>query len=117
MSAGSGETMRQLRPTTHSTKAKQARQNFATSCGLTLLLLSSSANAADILIAEMEDFRGGKTVHTQTMSGENCDAFLSKLQELKAKKTRMQLTFEDPPFSGYVVEAHCVRPDGSIRKP
>src|SRR5258705_13576818 len=90
-----------------STEAKQMRQTFATSCGLILMLLSSSANAADILIAEMEDFRGEKTVHTQTMSGEKCDAFLSKLRKLKTKKTRMQLTFEDPPFSGYVVEAQC----------
>ena len=63
------------------------------------------------------DFRGEKTVHTQTMSGENCDAFLSKLREMKTKKRRVQLTFEDPPFSGYVVEAHCVRPDGSVRAP
>lgn len=84
---------------------------------LLLVLFSSSANAADILIAEMEDFRGEKTLHKQTVSGENCDAFLSKFRELMAKKTRMQLTFEDPPFSGYVVEAYCVRPDGSIRKP
>ena len=98
-------------------EAIQMRRNFASSCGLMLVLLSSSANAADILIAEMEDFRGGKTVHTQTMSGENCDAFLSKLRELRTKKTRMQLTFVDPPFSGYVVNAHCVRPDGSIREP
>ena len=56
-------------------------------------------------------------MHKQTMPSENCDALLSKLRELKAKKTRMQLTFEDPPFSGYVVELHCVRPDGSIRDP
>jgi hypothetical protein len=97
--------------------AKQMRHTFTTFCGVMLALLSSSASAADILIAEMEDFRGEKTIHTQTMSGENCDAFLSKLRELKFKKTRMQLTFEDPPFSGYVVEAHCVRQDGSIREP
>ena len=62
--------MRQLRLRPRCLKAKQTGQNFATSCGLALLLLSSYANAADILIAEMEDFRGEKTVHTQTISGE-----------------------------------------------
>src|SRR5262245_40557212 len=90
---------------------------YATSCGLTFALLVSSARAADILIAVMEDFRGEKTMHKQTMSGQNCDAVLSKFRELNTTKARMQLTFQDPPFSGYVVEAYCVRPDGSIRKP
>ena len=33
---------------------------WVTSCGLMLLLLSSAANAADILIAEMEDLSWGK---------------------------------------------------------
>jgi hypothetical protein len=51
-----------LRIRTHLPMAKQMRQNFATSCGLMLALLSSTANAADILIAEMEDFRGEKTI-------------------------------------------------------
>ena len=95
------------------------RQSLATFCGLMLLLLGSSANAADvdIMVTEMEDSRGEKTVHTQNMSGEKCDAFLSKLRELRAKKTRMQLTLLNPTFSGYVVDAHCIRPDGSIRGP
>jgi hypothetical protein len=92
------------------------RQTLVISSSLLILLISSAANAADILIAEMEDFRGEITIHKQTILGENCDALLSKLRELKTQKTRMQLTFEDPPFSGYVVEAYCVRPDGSIRK-
>lgn len=92
-------------------------RNFATSCGLMLVLLSSSANAGDLLVAVMEDFRGEKTIHKQMTSGENCDALLSKVRELKIKMARMQLTFEDPPFSGYVVEAYCIRPDGSVRKP
>ena len=61
------------------------RQSLATFCGLMLVLLSSSANAADIFIAEMEDFREEKTVHKQTMSGEKCDAVLSKFRELRLK--------------------------------
>ena len=84
------------------------RQSLATFCGLMLLLLGSSANAADvdIMVTEMEDLRGEKTVHTQNMSGEKCDAFLSKLRELRAKKTRpIQLTLLNPTFSGYVVDA------------
>jgi hypothetical protein len=82
-----------------------------------LLLSGSWAGAADILIALMEDYRGERTVHTQTTSGENCDAFLAELRKVRADGKRMQLTFQDPPFSGYVVEGHCVRPDGSIRGP
>ena len=92
-------------------------EQIAASTCLMLLLSSSSAGASDILMAVMEDYRGEKTVHTQTTSGENCDAFLSELRKLHANKKRMQLTFQDPPFSGYVVEGYCIRPDGSIRKP
>jgi len=89
---------------------------FATLGGLLLVLLSSAANAADVLMAEMEDFRGEISLHRQTMPGENCDLLLAKLRELKAQNKRMQLTLVDPPFSGYVVKLYCVGPDGSIRK-
>jgi len=92
-------------------------ERTAASTCLMLLLSNSSASASDILMAIMEDYRGEKTVHTQTTFGENCDAFLSELRKSQANKKRMQFTFQDPPFSGYVVEGYCIRPDGSIRKP
>ena len=50
------------------------------------------------------------------MPGENCDVLLAKLRELTAQNRRMQLTFVDPPFSGYVKKIYCVGSDGSIRK-
>lgn len=59
-------------------------ERTAASICLMLLLSSSSASASDILMAVMEDYRGEKTVHTQTTSGENCDAFLSELRKSQA---------------------------------
>ena len=70
--------------------------------------------AADVLVAVMEDRRGERSVHYQTAPGNNCDKALAAFRELSAEKRRMQLTFTDPPFSGYVLELHCIRPDGSI---
>jgi len=85
-------------------------------------VLSLGANvpkafAADILAAVMEDYRGQKTMHQQTTTGQNCDALLAEFRSLKDRKQRMQLTFQDPPFSGYVVDLSCIRPDGSVREP
>ena len=97
-------------------EAKQMGQTFAISSGLLVVLLSSAASAADVLMAEMEDFRGETSLHQQTMPGENCDVLLAKLRELTAQNRRMQLTFVDPPFSGYVKKIYCVGSDGSIRK-
>jgi hypothetical protein len=72
------------------------------------------ARKTDVLVAVMEDHRGEKSVHYQTAPDNNCDKALTAFRELTAEKRRMQLTFTDPPFSGYVVELHCIRPDGTI---
>ena len=75
------------------------------------------AQHVDVLFAVMEDHRGEKSSHQQNLPGENCDRLLSAYRQSRIDNRRMQLTFSDPPFSGYVVEIYCIRPDGSIRKP
>jgi hypothetical protein len=39
---------------------------------------------------------------------------IKKLRKLKKEDKKMQLTFTDPPFSGYVLEVTCIRPDPQI---
>jgi hypothetical protein len=79
-----------------------------------LIVAASPVYAKEILIAEMDNGRGGKEVHMQTAKGDGCVQLLSRLKELRKEGQKMQLTFTDPPFSGYVLDLHCVRPNGSI---
>ena len=90
-----------------------------------LLLLAAPAHASDLLLALMDDGRGGKELRhavwgsVKNIWGEmkpvdSCEQLIVRLKQLRKEDRKMQLTFTDPPFSGYVLELHCVRPDGSI---
>ena len=79
---------------------------------LAFLTPCCSCYAADVLVAVMQDLDHKQSIHYQSVPGDSCDLLLAQFRSLSAKKTPMQLTLEDPPFSGYVVELNCVRPDG-----
>jgi hypothetical protein len=79
-----------------------------------IVAAASPVCAKDILIAEMDNGRGGKEVHMQTAKSDGCVQLLWRLKELRKEGQKMQLTFTDPPFSGYVLDLHCIRPNGSI---
>jgi hypothetical protein len=76
------------------------------------LLLASPAYATDLMIANMDNGRGEHTVHTQASN--DCVKALRIFRGLQKRGEKMQLTFVEPPYGGYVLELHCVRPDGSI---
>ena len=80
-----------------------------------LLLLAAPAYASDIMYALMDNGRGGQELHQQTTKGDGCEQLIIDLKRLRKEGQKMQLTFTaPPPFSGYVLEIHCIRPDGSI---
>jgi hypothetical protein len=90
-----------------------------------LLLSAAPAHASDLLLALMDNGRGGQELH-QAAWGEmrvvwgemkpvdTCEQLITRLKQLRKEDKKMQMTFTNPPFSGYVLELNCIRPDGSI---
>lgn len=72
------------------------------------------AAGRDVMVAVMDNRRGEKTLHKQLVEHEGCIGLMSRLKKHKKEGQKMQLTLTDPPFSGYVIDLHCVRPDGTI---
>jgi hypothetical protein len=90
-----------------------------------LLLLAAPAHASDLLVALMDNGRGGKELHqaawgsVKNIWGEmkpvdSCEQLIMRLIQFRKEDKKMQLTFTNPPFSGYALELNCIRPDGSI---
>ena len=77
---------------------------------------TKKGSTSDILMAVMDNGRGEETMHQQVISSDQCDYMLEQLKINKKAGTEMQLTFTDPPYSGYVVELYCVKPDGSVKE-
>jgi hypothetical protein len=78
-----------------------------------VLLVATAANATT-------DIRFKKGDSCWSYVGKD-DHFVGKFlswQDITVKAffetDKMQLTFTDPPFSGYVIDIYCVRPDGKI---
>jgi hypothetical protein len=79
-----------------------------------VLLTISPAAAKDVMVALMDNGRGAQEVHYQLVEHESCLTVRSALKTLQKQHQKMQLTFVDPPFSGYVLEASCILPDGTV---
>jgi hypothetical protein len=77
-----------------------------------LMVLVSPAVAKDVLFVVLEDAKGKTSAHHQLSS--TCEAFLDEFQKQKKEGTPVHLTFEDPPATGKVLEAYCIKPDGTV---
>jgi hypothetical protein len=73
------------------------------------------ARATEILFAVMNDSAGKAAVHTINLKDGYCVALVKKfIEDAKKGTTPITLTLPNPTFTGTVMEAHCVMPDGSI---
>jgi hypothetical protein len=72
------------------------------------------ASARDVLVAVMDNGLGEKSIHKQMAQHDSCMDLIDNLKKSQKKDQKIQLTFVDSPYSGYVIEVHCILPDGSI---
>jgi hypothetical protein len=78
---------------------------------------SARAEQRDVLFVVLEDDNGQKSAHYQQSPHESCSKFLAEFRKATRNHSRITLTFEAPPkVTGRVLEAYCVRPDGSIQR-
>ena len=80
---------------------------------LAVIVLTTAAQAKDLLVVVLEDAKGRKSVHHQ--ASYDCARFLAAFRRAKRNNMPVSLTFEAPPATGHVLEARCIRPDGRLR--
>ncbi|EIC19828.1 hypothetical protein [Thiorhodovibrio frisius] len=68
-----------------------------------------------LLVAKMVDGLENTTFHTQATTESSCRELKEEVQLNNGKGKRIQITFTDPPYSGYVISIHCINPDGVIQ--
>ena len=78
------------------------------------ILYASTAHAAEILIAAMVDSHGITSGHQVNLKDTFCVALVNKFIEQSKTGLPVTLTLPEPDFTGRVLEAYCVMPDGSI---
>jgi hypothetical protein len=80
-----------------------------------LLLATGAAHTAEIIVTVMQDTAGKMSIHHQALKDGACVQLVTRFGEQAKNGSPVMLTFESPPqFTGKVVEAYCVMPDGSI---
>jgi hypothetical protein len=79
-----------------------------------LMTYANAALSAEILFAVMSDEAGKVAVHTVNLKDGYCVALVKKfIEDAKKGTTPITLTLPNPTFTGTVIEAYCVMPDGS----
>jgi hypothetical protein len=78
------------------------------------VLSASAAHAAEILIAAMIDNHGKTSGHQVTLKDTFCVILVNRFIEQAKNGQPVLLTLPEPDFTGRVLEAYCVMPDGSI---
>jgi hypothetical protein len=79
-----------------------------------LFLATGTAHASEILIALMVDDHGLRTVHQVSLKNSFCVTLVNRFVEQSKNGSPVTLTLPEPDFTGRVLEASCVMPDGSI---
>jgi hypothetical protein len=77
------------------------------------LLCPTPANAAELLIAVLQDKEGKTSLHKITLIDGACTQLLTNFREQAKNDRPISLTLPQPDFFGTVIEAHCVMRDGS----
>jgi hypothetical protein len=65
------------------------------------------------IIAVMQDKKGEKSLHRVTLIDGACIQLLTNFRKQAENNRPIWLTLPKPDFTGMVIEAHCVMPDGS----
>jgi hypothetical protein len=79
-----------------------------------LFLATGTAHATEILIAAMVDDHGLKTLHQINLKDNFCVGLVNRFAEQSKNGLPVTLTLPEPDFTGRVLEAYCVMPNGSI---
>lgn len=72
-------------------------------------------SADEVFMALMEDGDGVQSIHQASTTRADCDEFLAEFKETTREGKAMWLTLTDPDYTGIVLEAYCIDPDGHIR--
>jgi len=79
-----------------------------------LFLATGTAHAAEILIVAMVDDHGLTSGHQISLKNTFCVTIVNRFTEQAKNWLPVTLTLPEPDFTGRVLEAYCVMPDGSI---
>jgi hypothetical protein len=79
-----------------------------------LFLTTGAVHANEILIVAMVDNHGLKSVHKVILKDSFCVLYVNRFVEQSKNGSPVTLTLPEPDFTGRVLEAHCIMPDGSI---
>ena len=78
---------------------------------------SVGAEQKDVLLVVL-DVDGKESMRFQPSPHGSCSKFLASFRESTKRAAPVTLTFQGPPkVTGRVVEASCIRPNGSVQKP
>jgi hypothetical protein len=72
------------------------------------------AQATEVLIAAMVDDHGLTSGHQVNLKDTFCVSLVNRFIEQAKNGRPVTLTLPEPDFTGRVLEAYCVMPDGSI---
>jgi len=78
-----------------------------------LSLLPGTAHAAEILITLMHDEAGRRSIHQVSLNDGYCVELVTRFGKQAKNGLPVTLTLPEPDFTGVVIEAYCVMPDGS----
>jgi hypothetical protein len=78
-----------------------------------LLLATGAAHAAEILITLMHDEAGRRSIHQVSLNDGYCVELVTRFGKQAKNGLPVTLTLPEPDFTGVVIEAYCVMPDGS----
>jgi hypothetical protein len=78
-----------------------------------LFLVTGTAHAAEILISLMHDESGRRSIHQVSLKDGYCVELVTRFGKQAKNGLPVTLTLPEPDFTGVVIEAYCVMPDGS----
>jgi hypothetical protein len=85
--------------------------------GILICNTISHAEQKDLVLVVLENWKGERSLHEQLAPHESCVTLLIGLRNATNTGEDMTLTFEAPPkATGKVLEAFCIRPDGSTQR-
>jgi len=82
---------------------------------LSVLCAAPGAHATETLLAVMRANNGKLELHQANLKDGFCTQLLANFEEQAKNDQPIWLTLPAPDFTGMVIEAHCVMPDGSKR--
>jgi hypothetical protein len=78
--------------------------------------LAGVVSTGDVLIAKMESLNDRTvSLHSQfPVTHEACTSVLRQFREIREAGDWMTLRMRSPDFTGFVLEAYCIDPDGKV---